>query len=108
MNTLLPFRRVDLVRLMDQRERFFLLQSLFFRIYLQRNLDTVLRKKLLRLDAALSPGAVVPPIDSSHEDLLHQVIMMRTGGPGRTLAGYADAGPPDNGLWARLTIDFSV
>jgi hypothetical protein len=51
---------------LDQRERFLFLEDLFLRIHLQRDLDAIFRKKLLRLGAALSPGAMVPPIDSFH------------------------------------------
>ncbi len=66
IDNLLPFRCVNLVHLSDQRERFLFLEDLFLRIHLQRDLDAIFRKKLLRLGAALSPGTMVPPIDSFH------------------------------------------
>lgn len=66
VDNLPPFRCVDLVYLSDQRERLLLFQGLFLCIHLQRDLDAMFRKKLLRFGAALSSGAVVPPIDSSH------------------------------------------
>jgi hypothetical protein len=63
---LLSLARIDLVHVIDQCQGILFLQSRLPGVQLRRRLDLGLRKKLLRLGAGLSPGAMVAPIDVSH------------------------------------------
>jgi len=69
-NHSLPLDGVDFVHSMDQFERLFLFQSRLPRIHLDGSLDMMFRKKLLRLGAGLSSGAMVPPVNLGHRHLL--------------------------------------